>query len=235
MVWKETKKYVERPIRKCLQSSGERWERLGLSWCHWREIFKKYFGKQKLVLGFTLRVRESKDLKFTSRFLAWPNDRYVCLVAQFCLTLCNPMDCNLPGSSVHGVFQARILEWVAIPFSRGFSGPRDRTHVSCFAGGFFTTSATREAQIGNDIIYWEEKIWMNVNRSEQKKLFHFEPLSLRCLWGDHNKSCLEGEKRWCPGQKWTDCPLIGEIDNGEFKVSSVFRFFFSSFHQLECR
>ena len=161
-------------------SAEFRWKmRLGLSWCHWREIFKKYFGKQKLVLGFTLGVRESKDLKFTSRFLAWPNDGCVCLVARCCLTLCNPMDCNLPGSSVHGVFQARILEWVAILFSRGFSWPRDRTHVSCFAGGFFTTSATREPQmVGNDIIYWEEKIWMNVNRSEYEKLFHFEPVEM---------------------------------------------------------
>ena len=43
------------------------------------------------------------------------------LVAQSCLTLCDPMDYSLPGSSVHGVFQARILEWVVIPFSRGFS------------------------------------------------------------------------------------------------------------------
>ena len=42
-------------------------------------------------------------------------------VAKSCLTLCNPMDCSLPGSSVHGIFQERVLEWVAIPFSRGFS------------------------------------------------------------------------------------------------------------------
>ena len=45
----------------------------------------------------------------------------LCLVSQSCLTLCNPMDCSLPGSSVHGILQARILEWVAIPFSRGSS------------------------------------------------------------------------------------------------------------------
>ena len=56
---------------------------------------------------------------------------FVCvLVAQSCPTLCNPMDCNPPGSSVHEIFQARILEWVAISFSRGSSQPRDRTHVS---------------------------------------------------------------------------------------------------------
>ena len=46
-------------------------------------------------------------------------------VAQSCLTLCNPMDCSLPGSSVHGIFQAIVLEWIAISFSRGSSQPRD--------------------------------------------------------------------------------------------------------------
>ena len=59
-------------------------------------------------------------------------------VAQSCPTLCNPMDCSLPGSSVHGIFQARILEWVAISFSRGSSQPRDQTPVSCIAGRRFT-------------------------------------------------------------------------------------------------
>ena len=52
------------------------------------------------------------------------------LVTQSCLTLCNPMDCNPPGFSVHGILQARILEWVAIPFSRGSSQSRDWTRVS---------------------------------------------------------------------------------------------------------
>ena len=52
---------------------------------------------------------------------------------------CNPMDCSLSGSSVHGISQARILEWVAISRSRGSSPSSDETHVSCLAGGFFTT------------------------------------------------------------------------------------------------
>ena len=52
-------------------------------------------------------------------------------VAKSCLTLCDPVDCSPPGSSVHGIFQARILEWIAIAFSRGSSQPRDRTQVSC--------------------------------------------------------------------------------------------------------
>ena len=66
------------------------------------------------------------------------------LVAQSCPTLCDPRDCSLPGSSVHGILQARILEWVAIPFSRGPSQPRDWTQVSCIAGKFFTIWATGE-------------------------------------------------------------------------------------------
>ena len=52
---------------------------------------------------------------------------------QLCLTLCDPVDCNPPGSSVHGILQARILEWVAMPSSRGSSQPRDWTHVSCIS------------------------------------------------------------------------------------------------------
>ena len=62
-------------------------------------------------------------------------------VAQLCLTLCDPMD-----YTVHGILQARILERVAFPFSRGSSKPRDWTQVSRVAGGFFTSWSTREAQ-----------------------------------------------------------------------------------------
>ena len=65
-------------------------------------------------------------------------------VAQSCLTLCDPRDCSPPGSSVHGIFQARVLEWVAISFSRGSSQLRDWTLVSCIAGRHFTIWATRE-------------------------------------------------------------------------------------------
>ena len=72
----------------------------------------------------------------------------VCSVIKSYSTLCDPMDCSLPGSSVHRTLQASLLEWVAISSSRGSSPPRDRTcisHVSCIAGGFFTTSVTWEA------------------------------------------------------------------------------------------
>ena len=69
------------------------------------------------------------------------------LVAQLCLTLCDPMDCSSPGSSVHRVLQARILEWVAIPFSRRSSQPRDQIQVSCIEGGFLTFWETKEALV----------------------------------------------------------------------------------------
>ena len=59
-------------------------------------------------------------------------------VTQSCLTLCDPMDCSVAGSSVHGIFQTRMLEWVAVAFSKGSSQPRDQTQVSCISGEFFT-------------------------------------------------------------------------------------------------
>ena len=79
----------------------------------------------------------------------WLSAGQVCavlwLVAQSCPTLRDPVDCTPPGSSIHGILQARILEWVAMSSSRGSSQPRDRTQVSRTAGGFFTVWATREA------------------------------------------------------------------------------------------
>ena len=65
-------------------------------------------------------------------------------VAQQCPTLWDPKDCSLPGSSSHGIFQARILEWIAISFSRRSSQPRDWTQVSHIVGQCFTIWATRE-------------------------------------------------------------------------------------------
>ena len=69
----------------------------------------------------------------------------MCSVAQSCPTLCDPMDYSLRSSSAHGIFQVRILEWVAISSSRGSSQPRDRTHVS---GGFFTTVPPGKPRLG---------------------------------------------------------------------------------------
>ena len=83
------------------------------------------------VLALAFRRKRNKrnsDWKIRSKTLTVGIKPYS-EVAQLCPTLCNPMDCGPPGSSVHGIFQARILEWVAISFSRGSSQPRDQTLV----------------------------------------------------------------------------------------------------------
>ena len=88
------------------------------------------------------------------------------LAAHFYDTLCQPMDCSLPGSSVQGIFQTRIMEWVAVPFSRVCSQPRDWTQVSCIVGRFFTIWATREAIYIYVYIYnWITLLytWISVN------------------------------------------------------------------------
>ena len=87
------------------------------------------------LLRWLLRFNEKRQLGH----LPWCLVKCYLVCAQSSLTFCNPMDCGLQGSSVHGIFQARILEWVAIPVSRRSSQPRDRTQVSCLAGRFFTT------------------------------------------------------------------------------------------------
>ena len=74
----------------------------------------------------------------------------VCVLSHFS---CHPMDCSPPASPVHGIFQARILEWVAISFSRGSSRPRDQTRISYISrtgNGFFTTSATLSPDLTSD-------------------------------------------------------------------------------------
>ena len=82
----------------------------------------------------------------TPTFTMWTsNINSMCLGAQSCPILCDSMDCSPPGSSVHGTLQARILQWVAMPSSRGSSQPRDQTQVSCIVDRFFTIWTTREA------------------------------------------------------------------------------------------
>ena len=105
--------------------------------------------------------------------LVWvPRSQYLlcfgmsCMCAkalQLYLTLCNPMDCSPPGSFIHRILQARILEWVAISFSRGSSWPRNRTRVSHTGGRRFNLWATREAHIPHIILKfkWDNEInWL---------------------------------------------------------------------------
>ena len=81
------------------------------------------------LLLYTLQMISADDNFFPFLFILMS---VVCvLVTQLCLTLCNPTDYSLPGFTVHGILQARRLEWIVIPFSRGTSQPRDQTLVSC--------------------------------------------------------------------------------------------------------
>ena len=101
------------------------------------------------ILGCLLAMLAGWIL-YTASF-PWPHILLVkVLVVQLCPTLCDPMDYSPPGSSVHGLLQARTVEQVFVPSCRGSSLPRDRIHisyVSCMAGRFFTVSVTREAHI----------------------------------------------------------------------------------------
>ena len=89
-----------------------------------------------------VRERRCEEVAHAFNFACYNN--LTCVLRakslQSCLTLCNPMDCSLPGSPVYGISQARILEWVATPSFRGPSQPRDRTASPGLAGGYLTTS-----------------------------------------------------------------------------------------------
>ena len=98
------------------------------SWFLWEHMFFFLLGRQ-LRMGLLDHMMNAAAAKSP----------------QSCLTLCNPIDGSPPGSAIPGILQARILKWVAIPFSRGSSQLRDQTQVSCIAGRFSTVWATREA------------------------------------------------------------------------------------------
>ena len=89
-----------------------------------------FFSTKCLYVGFPVSISSLVKVKV--------------LVAQSHLIICNLMDCSPSGSSVHGILQARILEWIAIPFSRASAQPRDWTWLSCIAGRFFTFWATKD-------------------------------------------------------------------------------------------
>ena len=126
-------------------------------------------GKCEAPIGNPAHITSLKPLPGTSNWMSTPlprsqvlckNFKVKVLVTQLCLTLCDPMDYSLPASTVHGILQARILQWVAIPFSRGSSQPRGRTGVSCIAGRFFTIWATREADRNVNYVLFRKVVFV---------------------------------------------------------------------------
>ena len=121
-------------------------------------------------------------------------------IIQSCPTLWDPTDCSPPGSSVHGILQARIPEWVAMPSSRGSSQPRDQTQVSCIAGGFFTaespgkpvqkprTLLISELHLPRDPasiqLIWSKEIYRfdNATQESPRSEFGTPPRAINCLW-----------------------------------------------------
>ena len=111
---------------------------------------------------------------------------------QSCPTLCDPVDYSPPGSSVHGILQARVLEWVAISFSRGSSQPRDRTQVSCIAGRRFTVWATRKCSISLSRLYYVlSTVLVPRNHTEQNN-----PLPSWCSWSSQETGPDEEYLLW---------------------------------------
>ena len=116
-------------------------------------------------------------------------DIFICVPVQSLqsfLILCNPVDCSLPGSSVYGIFEARILEWVAIPFSRGSSGPRDLTCIfcgSCIAGRFFATELLGKFIIYSYFLYFQ---WIQPCSYPKLCIILLHGLHLACVGSINN-------------------------------------------------
>ena len=104
-----------------------------------------------LLLTSSISIRWSKTL--LDKYYYWLNSLKVKSLSRV-QTLCDSMDYNLPGSSVHGIFQPRVLEWVAISFSRGSSRPRGRTQISHIAGKRFTIGDTREIKFSRELKWY---------------------------------------------------------------------------------
>ena len=106
------------------------------------------------------------------------------LVAQSCPTLCNPMDYSPQGSSVHGIFQARMLEWFAILFSRGSSLPRGRTWascISCITGRSFTIWATRESLVSGILQWFDTCMYCKIITTVSLvTIYHLTKFKMRC-------------------------------------------------------
>ena len=147
----------------CYQTEGinssPKWYESGLETIlNWKHLSNQQPQKKKCYLKLSRTSRKyschlpsSEKVSFLKE--DWPSAQesinsapFMCVSHSVMSSFCNPMDRSPPGSSVHGILQARILGWVAISISSRYDRPRDQTQVSCIVGRFFTIWATREAQ-----------------------------------------------------------------------------------------
>ena len=158
------------------------------------------------VLASGSDLKNAMSVAINSRF--WKRAQKIenekCSVAQLCSTLCNPMDCSLPGSSVHGISQERTLEWVAIPFSRGSSQCRDQSRVSCIAGKFFTIWTTRTSA-HKIVLPWTAKA-LAAPRVDKEILSLQHPAPIILSWKDLGVQHFLGPR----GSLWIKCGILGE-------------------------
>ena len=151
------------------------WETLG---------WKKY----KLESRLWGEISITSDMQMTPSL--WWKVKSESEFAQSCPTLSDTMDCSFPDSSVYRIFQARVLEWVGISFSRGSSQPRDRTRVSLIAGRCFTVWATREAESEEEL---KSLLMKMKEESEKVRLKHNIQKTKIMLSGPITSWEIEGE------------------------------------------
>ena len=150
---------------------------------------RQWFSSYALLsshVGWFTKGQGGQLLKSLSKSVQWVWSE----VAQSCPTLCDPMDCSLSGSSVHGIFQARVLEWIAISFSRGSSRPRNWTKVSHIAGRRFTVWATREVWL-----YQEVQLGNTIRKIDLT-------MELEAVLGNHSVGRLRWHERKCIFSHW---------------------------------
>ena len=148
ITWQPVDAFALGQTQCCLSKAGCKWFLKKqvlthvLTWggALWTWVFSKCSEWMGAVVQSLLQSKPSIQFfdGLACYFVAFPTwhtrsiIKYMCC-AHLCLTLCDPMDCSLPGSSVHGISQARILEWFAISYSRGSSRPRDQTYIFCIS------------------------------------------------------------------------------------------------------
>ena len=147
--------------------------------------------------------------------MSTPSGKVKAVVTRSCPTLCNPVDCSPPGSSVHGASQARIAEWVAISFSRVSSWPRDQTQI-CIAGRLFTTWANQGSPVISTLmllLIWQQVLacspelgdpWTRRSVELLTRMPWFSPIwSPHVIWTFHSMlTAFWGSIRKCKGRSW---------------------------------